>query len=130
MSHKFSGQVFSGLNLWTCKKSKLSISNPYPDAYNSVEHLRPSIFTKIVNSLKALTQQTFVGLQDVLKTLSRHIFKTSSRCLQDVFKTCLQDVFKTSWRKTKCLLEISVSKKSKSVPDKFISHTSISDKLR
>ena len=35
------------------------------------------------------SQQTFVGLQDVLKT-------------------CLEDVLKTSWRGTKCLLGISV----------------------
>ena len=63
-------------------------------------------------------QQTFVGLEDVLKMFSRHVLKTSSTRLQcnnfsssntssrrkiftlktssrHVFKTCLQDVFKT-----------------------------------
>ena len=59
----------------------------------------------------------FVCLQEVLKTSSRPVFKTSSRRLQrnnfsssktssrrlvrffqDVFKTSLQNVFKTSWR--------------------------------
>ena len=72
-----------------------------------------------------LTQQTFIGLEDVLKPSSRHVLKTSLtrlqrnnfsssnpssrhlgdvfedekflrwRRFQDVFKTCLQDVLKT-----------------------------------
>ena len=75
-----------------------------------------------------ISQQTFVGLQDVLKTSSRHVLKMSStrlqcnnftssktssrrlqhvledekllrwRRLQDVFKTCLEDVLMT-WRR-------------------------------
>ena len=99
------------------------------------------------------TQQTFIGLQDMswrhlqnvfrvtIFCLLRHfedvledkkllrwrVFKTSSRC---VFKTPSRHVFKTSWRQTKCLLGISVSKKSKSVSGKSISHISISDKSR
>ena len=51
---------------------------------------------------REMTQQTFVGLQDVLKTssirLQRNIFtssKTSWRRLEDVFKTSR----KTSWRR-------------------------------
>ena len=60
-----------------------------------------------------LTQQTFAALQDVLKTFSRHLLKTSSTCLQhnnftscktknyyvdDVFKTSSRHVLNTSWR--------------------------------
>ena len=56
------------------------------------------------------SQQTFVGLQDVLKTSSRHALKTSStslqrnnftssktswRRLEDVLRTRLEDVLKT-----------------------------------
>ena len=45
-------------------------------------------------------QQTFVGLQDFLKTssrhvlntFSRHVLNTSSTHLQDVLKPCLEDV--------------------------------------
>ena len=40
-----------------------------------------------------------IRLQDIFKTSSRRLAKTSSRRLQDVFKTssgCLQDIFKTS----------------------------------
>ena len=62
------------------------------------------------------TQQTFVGLQDVLKTFSRHVLKTSLTCLQrnnftssktssrrlgDVFKTSC----KTSWKTKNCYAE-------------------------
>ena len=91
------------------------------------------------------TQQTFVGLQDILKTslarLQRNNFtssKTSWRRLakmtwrsfqdlsQDVFKTSrktkncyAEDVFKTSRRQTKFLLVISVSNKPKCVSNKF-----------
>ena len=43
-----------------------------------------------------LSQQTFVGLEDVLKT-----------CLEDVLKTCLEDLLKILWRQTKYLLGIS-----------------------
>ena len=69
-------------------------------------------------------------LEDVFKMSSRRFQGMFSRCIQDVFKTCLQHVLKTSWRQTKCLLEISASKKSKSVSDKSISHLYISGKLR
>ena len=62
-------------------------------------HLEPSLV--VVPS-----QQSFVGLQDVLKSSSRHVLKTSSR---HVFIT-------------KCLLGVSVSNKSKSVSEKSISH--------
>ena len=43
----------------------------------------------------------------------------SSRRLEDVLKTSLEEVFKASWRKTKCLLGISVSNKSKSKSDEL-----------
>ena len=57
-----------------------------------------------------LPQQTFVDLQDVLKTSSRHVLKTSSTSLQRNnftssktssrrFARCLQGVFKTSSRR-------------------------------
>ena len=57
-------------------------------------------------------QQTFVGLQDVLKTSSRYVLKTSStrlqrnnflssktssRRLEDVLRRRFEDVLKTSW---------------------------------
>ena len=67
-----------------------------------------------------ISQQTFVGLEDALKTSStrpqRNNFTSSKmswrrlkdvledekllrwRCLEDVFKTCLEDVLKMSWR--------------------------------
>ena len=46
-------------------------------------------------------------LEYVLKTCLEDILKT---CLEEVLKTCLEDVLRTSWRHTKCLLVISVSK--------------------
>ena len=55
-------------------------------------------------------------LEDVLKT-----------CLEDVLKTCLEDVLKTLWRQAKYLLGISVSNKSKCVPNKSIFNKSIFD---
>ena len=70
--------------------------------------------------LRRLTQQTFAGLRDILKTSStrlqrnsftsfktpgRRLAKTSWRCFKDVLKTSwktknwyAEDVFKTSWR--------------------------------
>ena len=74
-----------------------------------------------------LEDEKFLHWRHVLKTPWRHVFKTSSRY---IFKTSSIYVFKTSWRQTKCLPGISVSKKSKSVSDKSISHISISDKPR
>ena len=60
------------------------------------------------HSHKKQTQQTFVGLQGVSKTSSRHVLKTSSTRLQrnnfsssktscEMSSKRLQDVFKTSW---------------------------------
>ena len=74
-------------------------------------------------------------LEDVLKDVSKTSWKrlgrwkivtlkTPSRRLQDMSSRRLQDVY---WE---CLLGISVSKKSKSLSDRSISHISISDKLR
>ena len=92
-----------------------------------------SSFFDVKNNFLCLdcTQQTFVGLEDVLKTSLRHFLKTPSKRLQrnnaeDVFKTCLEDVLKTLWRITKYLLEIFVSKKSKCVSNESIFHISIS----
>ena len=72
----------------------------------------------------SITQQTFVGLEDVLKMSSRHVLKTSSprlqrsnftsskmssRRLQDVLQRRLQDlsqdVFKTSLKTKNCYAE-------------------------
>ena len=69
------------------------------------------------------TQQTFVGLQDVLKTSSRHVLKTSSTRLQRNnftssktswrhFQDLSQDVLKasfckTSWRRLENVLKTS-----------------------
>ena len=92
------------------------------------------------------TQQTFVGLEDVLKTCVVDVLKTCvedvlKTCLEDVLKTCLddvlktclddvlktylEDVLKTLWRQTN--LGISVSNKSKCISNKSIFHKSISD---
>ena len=109
-----------------------------------------SSFFDVKNNFLCLdcTQQTFVGLEDVLKTSLRHVLKTPSKrlqrnnaedvfktcledilktCLEDILKKCLQDVLKTLWRITKYLLEIFVSKKSKCVSNESIFHISISD---
>ena len=92
-----------------------------------------SSFFDVKNNFLCLdcTQQTFDGLEDILKTSLRHVLKTPSKRLQrnnaeDVFKTCLEDVLKTLWRITKYLLEIFVSKKSKCVSNESIFHISIS----
>ena len=74
------------------------------------------------------SQQTFVGLEDVLKTCLEDVLKT---CLEDALKTCLEDVLKILWRQTKYLLGISVclsgDNKSKCVSNKSVFHKSISD---
>ena len=53
--------------------------------------------------LTEFTQQTFVALQDVLKTSSKHVFNTSSTRLQrsnfSSSKTSCKYVLKTSWRR-------------------------------
>ena len=81
-------------------------------------------------------QQTFVGLQDVLKTSYEDVLKKSWRSFQDLSHVLedqkllrwrrLQDM---SWRRlqdvqrqTKFLLVISVSNKSKCVSDKSLFH--------
>ena len=97
-----------------------------------------------------LSQKTFVGLENVLKTSSRHVLKTSSTRLQrnnftpsktssktkncyaeDVLKTCLEDLLKILSRQTKYLRGISVyfsrDNKSKCVSNKSVFHKSISD---
>ena len=107
-----------------------------------------NIKTFVMKHYWLLSQQTFVGLQDVLKTsstrlqpnnfmssktswrrfqdLSQDVFKTSwktKNCYaEDVLKTYLENVFKTSRRKTKFLLVISVSNKSKCVSNKSLFH--------
>ena len=74
---------------------------------------------------KNISQQIFVGLQDMSWRILQHVFNVTIFCLedilQDVLKTCLKnvlkaslvDVFKTSWRQTKYLLRIFVCNKSK-----------------
>ena len=69
-------------------------------------------------------------LEEVLKTCLEDVLKTY---LEDVLKTCLEDVFKTFRRQTKCLLGISVSRKSKCVYlscNKSIFNKSIYDKSK
>ena len=60
-------------------------------------------FLRILRNSKQHSQQTFVGLQDVLKTSSRHVLKTSSTCLQrtniSFSKTSLRRLAKTSWKR-------------------------------
>ena len=77
------------------------------------------LWTMPFTDKKNQSQQTFIGLQDVLNTSSRYFWKTFWRCLQskvscittrkisilpkhhkDVLKKswrCLEDVLKTSW---------------------------------
>ena len=56
-----------------------------------ITNFRYTLFTKAL----LLSQRTFFGLQDVLKTCSRHVFKTSSKRLQrNNFSSS-----KTSWRR-------------------------------
>ena len=83
-----------------------------------------TVASRVMYQQLRATQQRFVGLQDVLKTSSRHVSKMSStpllrnsftssktswRRLEDVFKTSrktswktkncyAEDVFKTTWR--------------------------------
>ena len=95
------------------------------------------------------SQQTFVGLEDVLKTSSRHVFKT---CLQGIFNMssawqffCLsrrfEDVLedekllrrrrlKDALETKKFLLGISVSNKSKCVSNKSVFHKSTTDESK
>ena len=88
----------------------ISWCQPKVNWFYVVAKVKTNIFsTKKFFMIIEITQQTFVGLEGVLKTSWRHVLKTS-------------------WRQTKCLLEISVSKKSKSGSDKSICHISISDK--
>ena len=125
---------------------------------SSLKVVISSSFFDVKNNFLCLdcTQQTFVGLEDLLKTSLRHVLETPSKhsqrnnaedvfktcledilktcfedilktCLEDILNTCLEDVLKTLWRITKYLLEISVSKKSKCVSIKSIFHISISD---
>ena len=85
-------------------------------------HKPPVRAWPINNVYQMTTQQTFVGLEDILKTSSRHLLKTSStrlqrnnftssktswrlvvenekllrwRRIEDVLKTCFEDVLKT-----------------------------------
>ena len=53
-----------------------------------------------------------------------NVFNT---CIENVIKTWFEDILKMFWRQTKCLLGISVSSKFKYVPNKSISHKSMSD---
>ena len=43
-------------------------------------------------NFRIAADQTFVGLEDVLKTCPEEVLKT---CLEDVLKTCPEDVLKT-----------------------------------
>ena len=52
------------------------------------------------------TQQTFFGLQDGLKTSSRHVLKTSLRGLQDVLEDLLEDKILLHWRRLEDFLNI------------------------
>ena len=88
------------------------------------------MFTQI----RVHSQKIFVGLEGVfsvtilrlprrLEDILQDVLKT---CLEDVLKTFLEDVLKTLWRQAKYLLGISVSNKSKCVPNKSVFHKSIS----
>ena len=84
------------------------------------------------NILMVQTQQTFVGLQDVLKTSSARLqcnnftsSKMSWRHLEDVFKTSrktpwrhLQDVLKTSWKTKNCYAKDVLKTSSRRLEDR------------
>ena len=61
----------------------------------------PSIIKLYNNGIGGvdIAQQTFAGLEDVLKTSSTRLR------LQHVFKKYLQDVFKTPWKTKNCYAE-------------------------
>ena len=60
------------------------------------------IFSCLLKLTSSTTLQTFVGLEDVFKTSSRYVFKTSSKRLQrNIFSS-----FKTSWRHLEDLLKM------------------------
>ena len=67
------------------------------------EPVRNDFFTEMILRRKKITQQTFVGLEDVLKTSSRHVLSTSSRHILKRSSTRLQrnkfTSSKTSWRR-------------------------------
>ena len=65
------------------KVSTIRVKNLNSFANKMNNKKSPMIDVKPKDIIKPDTQQTFVGLQDVLKT-----------CLEDVLKTCIQDVFK------------------------------------
>ena len=71
--------------------------------------LKVLLILQVVCVTAYITQQTFVGLEDVFKTSWRHVLKTSSTPLQhNNFTSCktswktkncyAEDVLKTSWR--------------------------------
>ena len=88
--------------------------------YFSIYYFSTDDNTAFPSSEIQVSQQTFAGLEDVLKTSWRHVLKTSStrfsvtilglpRSLEDVLQRLLEDVLKTSckssWRRLKKILE-------------------------
>ena len=58
-------------------------------------------------------------LQDVFKTFSRCLSKTSSRHLEDVLQKSLQDIFETSWRRFDDVLNTSSDVSARYLEDVF-----------
>ena len=75
-----------------------------------------------------------MSCEDVLKTFSRPLARrlqdVLKKSLEYVLKTYLEDVFKRSREKTKFLLLISVSNRSKCVSNKSTFYKSISNKSK
>ena len=74
-----------------------------------------------------------VDLTVIFQKLLKTFWRRFARCLEDVLENerllrskLLEDVLRTA----KCLLQISVSNKSKSVSDKSVSHKPISDESK
>ena len=116
------------------------------------------IVLQFFKNCQKYTQQTCVGLEDVLKTSWRHVLKTSSARLQrnnfsssktswkrferhlakrfeDILKTCLKDVLETCLEDVlkKCLQDVLETNKSKCVylwSNKSTFNKSISDKSK
>ena len=71
--------------------------------YSDKDLGKPERYTNMFPDNVTISQQTFVGLQDVLRTSSRHVLKMSSTRLQcnnfSSCKTSCKYVFKTSSRR-------------------------------
>ena len=112
-------------------KSRYTACSPIKLFFWSPRHLE-DVFNVTIFPLRGVFEETIFYAKDVLKTSSRHIFKTSSG---HALKASSRIVFNTSWSHPPDVLEInkiftgkesiSVSIKSKYLSDKFLSNKPI-----